>query len=105
MDYGMTQDYSVVIVDRISPSEIEEGELIIATPDNEVFEVLFTTDYQGPVWITVYDMLGQLLVENKIDRVKGLYSYTLNMSYAATGVYLVRVGTREEGKVQRIIVH
>lgn len=105
MDYGMTQDYSVVIVDRISPSEIEQGELVIATPDNEVFQVLFTTDYQGPVWITVYDMLGQLLAENKIDKMKGLYSYTLDMSYVATGVYLVRVGTRKEGKVQRIIVN
>ena len=105
MDYGMTQDYSVVIVDRIAPSEIEKGEFIITTTGDDIFEALFTTDYQGPVWIDVYDMLGQLLVENKIDKKMGQYSYTLDMSYVATGVYLVRIGTRKEGKVQRIIVH
>ncbi len=32
-------------------------------------------------------------------------TYTLDMSYAAPGVYLVRLGTRKEGRVKRIIVH
>lgn len=105
MDYGMTQDYSVVIVDKIDPSEIERGNLLITSEDQDIFEVVFTTDYQGPVWITVYDMLGQLLVENKLDKVLGSYDYILDMSYAPPGVYLVRVGTREEGRVQRIIVY
>jgi hypothetical protein len=50
-------------------------------------------------------MLGQKLVESMVRKSDLRYSYQLDMSYAAPGVYLVRMGTREEGKVQRIIVH
>jgi hypothetical protein len=32
------------------------------------------------------------------------YSYNLDMSYAAQGVYFVKVGNNELGKVRRMIV-
>ncbi|MFD2517169.1 GEVED domain-containing protein [Salinimicrobium flavum] len=105
MEYGTTHDYSVVVVSSIEDSVLGDAELIVSSMQGTVFEVNMTSSYQNPVWITVHDMLGRKLVENMIRKSLGSYSYTLDMSYVATGVYLVRVGTREEGRVQRIIVH
>ena len=105
MEFGTTDDYTVVLVDGIEESEIQQGELNIGSTNQDIFHLRFRTTFQGPVWLTVHDMLGQKLVESMVRKSDLRYSYQLDMSYAAPGVYLVRMGTREEGKVQRIIVH
>ena len=104
MEFGTTEDYTVVLVDGIEESEIQQGEFMISSADNDIFELNFSTSYQLPIWLTVHDMLGQKLVEAMVKKGAVGFDYTLDMSYAAPGVYLVRMGTREEGKVQRIIV-
>ncbi|MCC8359311.1 GEVED domain-containing protein [Salinimicrobium sediminilitoris] len=105
MEFGTTEDYTVVLVDGIKESELQQGEFIISSSEEDIFELNFTTPYQRPLWLTVHDMLGQKLVEAMIKKGAIGYGYVLDMSYAASGVYLVRIGTREEGKVKRIIVH
>ncbi|NJW52932.1 GEVED domain-containing protein [Salinimicrobium oceani] len=104
MEYGTTDDYSVIIVDGLDESELQQGELVITSSEEDIFEINFTTTYQRPLWLTVHNVLGQKLVENMLRKNYSGYSYTLDMSYAAPGVYLVRLGTRDEGRVQRIIV-
>ncbi|WP_029037543.1 GEVED domain-containing protein [Salinimicrobium xinjiangense] len=118
MQFGTTDDYSVVIVDGLEESEIQQGELVISSSGENIFDIRFTTTYQNPLWLTVHNLLGQKLVENMVRKGQntfpytrdtsgkelGSYLYTLDMSYAAPGVYLVRLGTREEGRVQRILV-
>lgn len=104
MDYGNTMDYSVVIVSDIEESVLADSKLMVTSTDGNIFDVNLTTGYQQSLWITVHDLLGQKLVENKIEKGLRGYSYRLDMSYAATGVYLVRVGTRNEGRVKRIVV-
>ncbi len=104
MDYGNTMDYSVVIVSDIEESVLDDSKLVISSADGEIFDINLNTGYQQSLWITVHDLLGQKLVENKIEKGFRGYEYMLDMSYAATGVYLVRVGTRNEGRVKRIIV-
>ena len=79
--------------------------MIISSEDNEMFQVRMLTPYEETLRITVHDLLGQKLVENKIEKSARVYEYQLDMSYAAAGVYLIRVGTRKVGKVQRIIVY
>lgn len=108
MDYGTTHDYSVVVVDSTSTMpdlELNNAELIISSQDDEIFEIEMETSYEGTLRITVHNLLGQKLVENQVERSIRGYQYQLDMSYAATGVYLVRLGTRKVGKVKRIIVH
>ena len=104
VEYGTTHDYSVVITSSIEESVLEDGELTVIYLDDDLYEISFTTEYQDFLWLTVYDILGQKLVENRVDKGFGAYEYLLDMSHAAPGVYLVRVGTREEGRVERIIV-
>ena len=107
MEYGTTHDYSVVVVDsRISSNDsaLIEADLDIFSRDNEIFDVQMRTTFDEPLRITVHDLLGQKLVENIVEKSLLIYQYELDMSYAAPGVYLVRLGTREVGKVKRIIV-
>lgn len=104
MEFGNTMDYSVVVVSNIEESELGDSSLVITSTDGEIFDVNLNTSYQRFLWITVHDLLGQKLLEHRLDKSFRGYEYNLDMSYVATGVYLVRVGTRKEGKVKRIIV-
>jgi hypothetical protein len=107
LEYGTTHDYSVVVTDStivIDDSILNEAELIISSGDNNVFDIRMITPFEDNLRITVHNLLGQKLVENKIEKSARAYLYELDMSYAATGVYLIRVGTRKVGKVKRIIV-
>ena len=79
--------------------------MIVTSEAEDVFQIRMQTSYEETLRITVHDMLGQKLVENKVEKSGRIYFYELDMSYAATGVYLVRRGTRDVGKVTRIIVN
>ncbi|UJH89970.1 T9SS type A sorting domain-containing protein [Antarcticibacterium sp. 1MA-6-2] len=107
MEYGSTHDYSVRIIDsslNIDDFLLNEANLEISNQGNGIFRVFLETDFTETLRITVHDILGQKLIENKVET-NGLgYLYEIDMSYAATGVYLLRIGTREVGRVKRFIV-
>ena len=104
VEYGTTHDYSVKIISSIGESVLEDGELKVVYLQNDLYEISFTTDYQDYLWLTVYDIIGQKLVESRVDKAFGVFEYLLDMSFVPPGVYLVRMGTRDEGRVERIIV-
>ncbi|MGA9326798.1 MAG: T9SS type A sorting domain-containing protein, partial [Salegentibacter sp.] len=107
MEYGTTHDYSVNISDStlsIDDFLSEDAKLLIVSEDYKHFQVVLETSLDAPLRITVHDILGQKLLDNEIESDGEAYVYPLDMSYAARGVYLVRVGTRKAGKVKRIIV-
>lgn len=107
MDYGTTHDYSVTIIDSgliIEESVLYDAELATVNRGDNVFDVNLKTEYRETLRITVHNLLGQKLVENKLERSTQGYTYELDMRYVASGIYLVRVGTREVGKVARLMV-
>ncbi len=108
MDYGNTQDYSVKIVDSslsLNDFLLNEANLIISDQGNGIFRVYLETDFQEPLQITVHNILGQKMLQaNNIENNGDGYLYEFDMSYAATGVYLLRIGTNEFGLVKRFIV-
>ncbi|APS38320.1 Por secretion system C-terminal sorting domain-containing protein [Salegentibacter agarivorans] len=107
MDYGTTHDYSVNITDSTLDIEdfiLNEAELVVVSEENKQFRVIMETDYDETLRITVHNILGQKMLENQVENNGTGYVYELDMSYAARGVYLVRMGTREVGKVKRFIV-
>jgi len=107
MDYGTTHDYSVNITDSnldIEDFILNEAELVVVSEENKQFRIIMETDYEETLRITVHNILGQKMLENQVENNGTGYVYELDMSYAARGVYLVRVGTRDVGKVQRFIV-
>ncbi|PRX52566.1 GEVED domain-containing protein [Salegentibacter salegens] len=107
MDYGTTHDYSVNITDstlNIEDFILNEAELVVVSEEDKQFRVIMETDYEETLRITIHNVLGQKMLENQVENNGTGYVYELDMSYAARGVYLVRMGTRDVGKVKRFIV-
>lgn len=107
MQYGTTHDYSVNIVDStldIRDFILNEAKLAVVTEGNSQYRVIMETSFDEPLRLTVFNVIGQKMVENQLFNDGDGYVYELDMSYAAPGVYLVRVGTRKVGKVVRFLV-
>ncbi len=107
--YGETEDYMVNIVSQtnsIDNNTITNNNLLIKTEDNNQFKVILntTTRYDNIV-ITVYNTLGKRLVYHKLNYNNNHYSYDLDMSFVASGIYLVRIGNGRFGAVKRILVN
>lgn len=104
--YGETEDYTC----EIGPTGIDvnpfgENELVVATmPNNQFTFTLFAPTVQDYLIIQVRDIQGKLIVENKVYSNGGNFQYDLDMSYAASGSYLVKMGTYDYSKVKRIVV-
>ncbi len=108
MKYGTTHDYTIAITDSkmdIENSILKDSELVVVTEGDDQFRIILKTFIEEPMEISVYNMLGQRMVYGEMERETSLaQEYELDMSYAARGVYLVRVGTDKFGKVKRFIV-
>ena len=105
--YGETEDYVAELVQWVGTDEIplQETELVVKTFANNQFEISLNSDeVNETLIINLHNILGQKLVENRVENVNGKYIYNLDMSYAKPGAYIVRFGNTEYGKVKRIIV-
>jgi hypothetical protein len=107
--YGEVHDYTVVIVDVLSTDDIaiNDSELIISSTDNNNFDVNLSTTYDGQVYLTLYNMLGQELGFKSLQKVGNNYSIKLDLSSVASGIYLIKVSgqTTKTFKTGRIIVN
>lgn len=90
----------------INDVPLENAELIIVNNGNNQFNATLNTtqNIEGKVFLNLYNIQGQIIAYNLLENNNGTYSYDLDMSYAASGVYLVRIGTDSQGLVKRLIV-
>jgi hypothetical protein len=105
--YGETEDYSANIgVLGVEDYTIRNSELIIVSIGDNLFEVTFRSDYDGTAYASIYNMLGQQLGVKLLAKDDRAFKVQLNMSVAASGIYLVRVGGTSTTAYQtaRIIV-
>jgi len=108
VDYGETQDYTVIIDDLLGVNDptFSESDLIVTSQPNNQFEIVLNTSYDGPVFMSVYNVLGQqLLFKNLVNEGQG-YTVNLNMSHVSSGVYLIKLGSQElsNSKNAKIVV-
>ena len=106
-NYGETEDYIVNIVESlgIDDSVLANSEFRIITQDNNQFNISLSTLYNEDISFSVYNVSGQVIVFNNISKNSDKYLYDLDMSYAAAGVYLVKMGNSSIGyRVGKIIV-
>ena len=92
--YGETEDYSADIdgVLGITQTAISEADLIVTSSDNNQFDIALVTSYEDRAAIGVYNVLGQLLAFNYIEKEGDRFNYQLDMSYAPSGVYIIKMG-------------
>ncbi len=78
---------------------------IIYKGGNQFLVKLNTNSINERLDLTVKNVLGQTVLWQTLENETGQgYEYKLNMSYAASGIYFVRVGNNRAGNVKRIIV-
>lgn len=106
--YGETEDYKVTIASPALANDavsLNNAQLNVSYLKNNLFEIsLVESEYNEPLTFTVYSITGQRLVYHEIESRNGTYKYDLDLSYASAGVYLIRLGNSQFGKVKKIIV-
>ncbi|NNC83611.1 MAG: hypothetical protein HKN79_08535 [Flavobacteriales bacterium] len=104
--FGETEDYKVIIgsVDLLE-SILGPNDIEIRTLGDDRFQIYFDSEVShDPLTFQVMDTQGRMVVFNWIYPSNGVYTYDLDMSYAASGAYLIRIGDDRAGKIERIIV-
>jgi hypothetical protein len=82
-----------------------DAELLLLNRGKNKYEVkLNTTAVSETLTLTVTNMLGQTLLSRNLESNGQGYVYDLDMSYAAAGTYIVRLGNRTSGNSKRLIV-
>ncbi len=107
--FGEVHDYTVNIIDSslsLDDPDLDGASFTILSKPDKQFEVILETPYSGKLTFNLFNLLGQQLVFNVIEKGNdGRYVYELDMSYASTGVYIVKVGLGETFKTGRIVVN
>tara|TARA_R110002072_G_scaffold7503_2_gene40777 strand:+ start:561553 stop:563718 length:2166 start_codon:yes stop_codon:yes gene_type:complete len=84
---------------------LTDSDLLIVNKGNNFFDIsLATQEYTEKLTLTVTNVLGQTLLSTGIDNEGEGYKYGLDMSYAASGVYIVRLGNSTNGVSKKLIV-
>ena len=105
--FGETEDYIVNITlgTGTDINSLENNELILVNRGNNHFEVSYESNYLDETMIlTIHDIQGHTLISNRVPGQGGSYSFDFDMSFAPKGVYLLRLGTEQFGKVKRFVV-
>jgi len=106
--FGETEDYTANVGSLgINDLAIDDSSLIITSRDNKQFEVILQTSFEDGVFMGVYTILGQEVgFKKSLPKIDGAYRVNLDMTNAASGVYLIRVGGQATTtyKTGRIIV-
>jgi len=105
--YGETEDYSANMgVLGIEDPSIANAEFLVVTNPNNQFDITLTTTFDGVASIAIYNVLGQTLAFNNLEKQGDKFVYQLDMSYAAPGVYFVKMGDQASNtfKTAKIIV-
>ena len=85
---------------------IAQSELIVVSSDNNQFDISLVTSFDDIASIAIFNLLGQQLAFNNLRKEGDRYNYQLDMSYAASGVYLIKIGDQASNtyKTAKIIV-
>lgn len=104
--FGESEDYMVNITleTGLSHQDIEPNELIIFNTGNNQFVASFQAIHiNEPLIVSIHNLQGQRVIHNRVHNVSGKYKYDFDMSYAAPGIYLLRLGSSSFGKVKRFV--
>ena len=106
--FGETEDYTANIQEALSleDQQINNGDLVVASLPNNNFDVQLNTEFNGQIFMAVYNTLGQQLTYKPVAQEANGFRINLDMSAMAAGVYVVRLGSRDPKtfKTAKIIV-
>ncbi|GEQ84664.1 hypothetical protein ULMS_01720 [Patiriisocius marinistellae] len=100
--YGENVDNDTVL--SITDLQLANAEMIVTSSDQKHFTITLTTSYNDILPLSVYDIGGKTLAFNNLIKEGNKYRYELDMSYVASGVYLIKLGAGDIEKSAKIIV-
>ena len=108
LDGGSLEGWSVQLCGNTNLS-IEEnsldGSLEIVHLGDSQYEIRLTNSQLSETLdLEVFNIAGQKLYWQSLNNSNNRYVHQLDMSYAATGIYMVRIGNNNAGIVKKIIV-
>ncbi|MBL4604570.1 MAG: proprotein convertase P-domain-containing protein [Flavobacteriaceae bacterium] len=107
-DGGTLLSWSIQICSDVplsTPGEVLSGDFKILNKGNDQFEIQLTTDLvQEDLDLKIFNMRGQTMLWKTLKKESGKYSYNLNMAYASTGIYIIRLGNKKYVASKRIAV-
>jgi len=85
-EYGETEDYkaNVILYTGMEDIPLANSEMLIKSFAGNQYEISLSS--------------------NQIKNIGGIYYYSLDMSFAKSGAYIIRLGNSQYGKVKRIVV-
>ncbi|MFC4635193.1 GEVED domain-containing protein [Dokdonia ponticola] len=97
--FGRTNDYTAFFDESLSTAEevFEGSDLVVSTTDNNQFEISLITPFNGRTAFSVFNLAGQRLAYNNLTKEGNQFNYSLDMSYAAAGVYIVQFDAIDGG--------
>jgi hypothetical protein len=105
--FGETEDYTVNIVlgTGVGIHNSEPNDLTLVNKGNNQFIATFeVVNITETLVVTVHNIQGQTVIYNRVQNINGKYVYEFDMSYAPAGIYLLRLGSENFGKVERFAV-
>ena len=106
--FGETEDYTANIGSLgVEDYEINNSEMIITTLGDKQFDAILNTEFDGELFLALYNSLGQRVgFSKRVPRQGNTYKITIDMSNMSQGVYFVRMGGQNTTayKTGRIIV-
>ena len=108
LQLGNTLDMTVNIIDTFLSNdsfELNDSNLVIVSQPNDQFEIILSTPRTEDLTFNLFNILGQQLVYGVISKGSdGKFRYKLDISYAASGTYIVKVGRGNSYETGKIIV-
>ncbi|WP_103864948.1 T9SS type A sorting domain-containing protein [Aquimarina sp. I32.4] len=102
MEFGTTHDYTVDIGEN---KNIDTQLLVISEPNNQFLITKTDLGSDSETRIYVFNILGQVIATNLIQKdANDRFIYTLDMSYARSGVYFIRLGNSKKADAVKFIV-
>jgi hypothetical protein len=105
--FGETEDYivNIVVGTGVGLHNNEPNDLILVNKGNNQFVALFeAVTITETLFVSVVNLQGQTVIYNRVPNIGGKYEYEFDMSYAPSGIYLLRLGSKNFGKVERFVV-
>jgi subtilisin-like proprotein convertase family protein len=104
LNWGLNICYNAPV--GIDDEVMNASDLVVAETAPNQYTISWTPDasFRERMNFTVYNTLGQQIVFHRLNNMDGKYTYPLDMTYAPTGVYIIKLGNSNFAKMTRIIV-
>lgn len=90
IDLDNSVEYSSVI---FLEHEFSEGVVIYPNPANDILNLRFETQNASTVFLKVFNMLGQLVLESNLEGKSGINAFSISLDGLSSGEYCLQVNS------------